>query len=436
MTSVDLRHRPNMRAVACLCFGFLTLFPSIVFATKPSLKRSQESQGEDVLRLYLNRGRSVNMRGTETIIVQPPRGSMLSLTRRVTRTSSGVTHTRWLDPPSEKDITIFDDGVWSKCYFPREKLTKVSRSTTHPRDPKSTGRLTRLILHNYRVTYEGRAPMAGRPCYKIRLTPSHPMSNVVRMWIDVETGALLSLMQETARGETLSVGSFNGVEFPRSVDAGELKKSLPAKAKEVNFSRSEIVRTFAELKKRAGFDFCAPYAMPGGYEFQHAELLSIKGEPTTCIRYSDGLSEITVCQNRAQDQRPAEYRFTQPMVDPMGNNMVDYRIGQMNYILVGRCSLSGLMAVTNALDAQREKVFLDYLARNYRTPIETLAGLRNQGIGMDTLDALLAIRQQMDVPLSTLVALFKDGYGWTAIARRFRANVGRIVQHVRTFECR
>lgn len=434
MKSVRFSHRKvKIHAVAFLCLVLLVGSTTFAFASQTKRKLPQP---EAILLGYLEARRNLNLRGTETVIVQPPRGAMITMTRQVTHTKTGLTLTRWLEPTSERNITIVDDGVWSKCYHPGERITKVSRSTTRPSDAQSTAKTARLIMRNYRVALEGIAPMAGRSCYKLRLTPLHSISSVVRMWIDRETSALLSHMEETARGETLRVAFFNGVEFPKRLDTRKIQSSIPAAAREVSFSRSEVLRSLEEVRKRAAFEFCAPYAMPGGYEFQRAELLSLKGVLTTCIRYSDGLSEITVCQNRSVEQRPAEYHFTQPMVDPMGNNIVDYRLGQMNYYLVGRCQMNGLLAVTNVLDRQRERVFLEYLSRNYRTPMGTLAGLRNQGMGLDTLDALLAIQKQIDVPLSSLVSLCKDGHSWAAIARRFRANVGRIVKHVRTFECR
>jgi hypothetical protein len=296
--------------------------------------------------------------------------------------------------------------------------------------------MARLILRNYRVRLEGIAPMAGRKCYKLLLTPVHPISNTVRMWIDRENWAMLSHMESTARTATLSVAQFNGVEFPQRISGAELRKAIPAKARQESFSRSEVLSDFEQVRKRVGFEFCPPYSMPGGYEFQCAEVLSLKGVTTTCIRYSDGIAEITICQNRATEQRPAEYQSTQPMVDPMGNNIVDHKVGQMNFFLVGRCQMSGLLAVTKALDTNKERVYLGYLARNYSIPLETLAGFRNRGLGLDTLDALLAISRDVRKPLAALVNLCRDGYGWAAIGRRFRADVGRILKHVRTFECR
>jgi hypothetical protein len=391
---------------------------------------------EEILRRSIEAGRTLNLRGTETVIVQPPRTNMVSMTRRVIRSRDGVTLTRWTDPPSQRGLTILDDGTWSRCYQPADKMTKVSRSTRGVRDAQWEARLIRLILRNYSITLEGTAPMAGRNCYKLKLVPRHNIGLTVRMWIDRANGAVLSHMESNAHGETLSVSSFNGVEFPDRLDAGELRKSFPSNVKEVNFSRSPILRSFEEVRKRAGFEFCPPYAMPGGYEFQYAEVLSLKGLTTTCLRYSDGLSEITICQNRAKEQRPAEYQSTQPMVDAMGNNILDHQVGQMNFYLVGRCHMSGLIAITNALDVLKERVYLGYLVDHYRVSRQTLVALRNKGMGLDTMDALLAIRQQAQTPLESLVTLCRDGHGWTAIARRFRANVGRILKHVRTFECR
>jgi hypothetical protein len=176
--------------------------------------------------------------------------------------------------------------------------------------------------------------------------------------------------------------------------------------------------------------------MPGGYEFEHAEIISLKGNTTTCIRYTDGLAEITICQNRSAQQRPAEYQATQKLIDPMGNSVVDHQVGQMNFYLVGRCQMNGLMAVVDALNAQRERDWMGYFSRVYRLPMGTLVGLRNQGLGLDTLDALLAINYQTRKPLGTLVKLSRDGHGWAALAKRFRADVGRIVQHVRSFQTR
>jgi negative regulator of sigma E activity len=412
-------------AMAILCL--------IPCAANASAERD-DSFAESILRRSMNASRTLNIRGTETVIVQSARGGMDTMTREVTRSKNGVTLTRWTGPASQKGLVILDDGAWSRCFDPTTGTTRVSRSAPRPRTDASAARLMRLILRNYRVEVEGTAPMAGRDCYILRLTPYHPISHTMRLWIDRRNGAVLSHMESTARGQTLTVASYNGVAFPSSVDISTLRKALP-QAKETSFSRSAIIRNFDDVRRKIGFDFCPPYAMPAGYEFEHAEILSLKGATTTCLRYTDGIAEITICQSYSSEERPAGYISTRPIIDPMGNYAVDHRLGQMNFVLVGRCEMNGLLAITRVLDSQKERTYLGYISRNYRLPAETVFGLRNQGLGLDTLDALLAISSQRRQPLATLVSLTKQGYSWAALARRFQADAGRILKHVRSFQC-
>lgn len=412
----------------------LNLLPEV--HASPSKQKPLPS-AEAILRGSIDSARKLNIRATETVMVNPLGQDAIRMTREVIRTKSGITLTRWLHPADQRGLVILDDGEWTRSFQPTDGYMRVSRSTPRAHDARSANRLARLILRNYRVSLKGKEPMAARMCYRLMLTPVHDISHTMEMWIDCENSALLSHTETiTKTGGTVSLAFFQGVAFPKSQKESDLRNALPAHVKQMTFSKSKKVFTnFSEVRKSVDFDFCPPYSMPGGYEFERAEVISLKGVTTTCLRYTDGIGEITICQNRAREQRPAGYRATRRMMDPMGNAVVDFQTERMNYYLVGRCEINGLVAVTDALDAQKEHSYLDFFVRTYHIPMATLAGLRNQGMGLDTLDALLAISRQANMPLDPLIGLCKDGHDWAAIARKFRANVSGILAHVRRFQC-
>jgi negative regulator of sigma E activity len=391
---------------------------------------------EEVLLRMLVATRGVNMIGTEVSMVTPPHMAGITMTRKVVRTKEGVCLSRCISPSSQKGFIAYDDGNWIKSYDPIAKDIKVARSSRRAQTDKAVARLIRLIKRNYKLVIENRESIAGRDCYILAFRPVHKDSHEVKCWVDTRTGAILSNVENNPRGHTVAVTFFTSVQFPSQVPASAIQNPLPNRVPVVNLSRSPILRDIGKMRRIVGFDVCIPYAMPAGYEFQHCEAVSFNGMPATCLRYTDGMADITVYQSASSESLAASRPSLKMSVHPLGNTVVEYRNGPANFMIVGRTEQDGLLDVARALNMDRERTILNYFGKNYVVPSSALTVMRNRGMGTDVMDALLSIRQQARQPLHKLLALHDDGMSWTTIAQQFKVNVKAISSHIKPFKCR
>ncbi|MEP6756232.1 MAG: sigma-E factor regulatory protein RseB domain-containing protein [Chthonomonadales bacterium] len=373
----------------------------------------------------------LNISGTETVVAagmgnRPSRFLM----RKVVRSSTGKSIIRWETTNGIGGPIVVEDGIWSKAYDSNLKVTNVTRCPPRSRDAHAIDRQLRLILRNYSVHTQEPAPMAGRDCYVLRLEPRYRHSYQVMLWIDRANFSVLSHQESNHLGETVNVSSFNGIKFLPHIDPKEFAKAIPEGVPLVKFSRSEPAKNIQSLSKLVDFDICMPYIMPGGYEFEYAEVVVTKGQRSTCIRYTDGISEISLFQTRSPTKRAPDYLLKRSGTDGLNNIFFTFEKGPMNFAAVGHLDPAGLDEMFERMNMDQERAFLDYLARNYRIHLTDLETLRDQGLCIDTLNALLEVRKRTGKSLADLLDLNREGHCWQSIAKKYNLDPAPMYKHM------
>lgn len=391
---------------------------------------------ESVLELYLKAQNRVNLRGRMTVINSSAHGPTRTVRKRVVRTADGRSLAEVLEPAEERGSRTMDDGKWIYSYDPVQNQVKIKRSLPLRREPRAIARQTRLILRNYRVILEGRERFADRACYRLRCVPRDPINHTLHLWIDTQTGVELCRQENDRRGNTLNVTFFNSIEYPARIEAREVKAQFPANALQINISRSAIYSDIASLRRASTYDISAPFWMPEGYELENCAMMMVDGQNRATLRYTNGLSVITICQAPPLQRRPPGYSIANVLTLPYGEVMVDYATQSRDYMVVGRCEPHGLSGILNGLNADREADWRARLAETFRPSNGLLSQMRNRGMGLDTIAALLAISRSARQKQETLYALYLDGWDWRYLARRFRVNEKQIAFQMRPFQRR
>lgn len=393
----------------------------------------------DIVRRALAAEHTTNVRGKELAFIEPPGLAAVTMERDVTRSKDGRTLFRWVGPASKRGTIILDDGKWTRTYVPSTKELTTMRSAPEPRDKASVARRARMIANNYTLRLVDKEKVAGRLCYVVTLTPKSEIAHPIRLWIDTKNYYIISRQESNDRGHTIALTLFRWVEFPASIAASALAHPFPAKPKTVKPLPSRVFRTVADLRRSLSRDVCVPVSMPGGFAFERCELIKTGATSMACLRYSDGWSAISIYQ-WAPERRPDEprppWRTMNYSRTPMGECAIDYTTRDLNFTLIGRVEMAGLVCIANALNPARESAYLSQTAKDYRVPLDTLNGMRSQGLGLDTINAVLAISAHSRKPVSSLVSLIRQGYCWRELARRFRLDTPRFAARVRFFECR
>jgi hypothetical protein len=435
MSSYFRTHRKaasGTRLSDLLIVAVLLTLPLSLFASPDRRPVSPKS----VLELYLQSQNRVNLRGRMTVINSSMHGPTRTVRKRVVRMADGRSLVEVLEPVEDRGSRTMDDGKWIYSYDPAQNLVKIKRSFPVKRDSRTIARQVRLILRNYRVILEGRERFADRICYRLRCVPYDSINHTLQLWVDTRTGVELCRQENDRRGNTLSVTFFNSIEYPSRIAPEEVKARFPSNALQINISRSAVYSDIASLRRASTYDISAPFWMPEGYELENCAMMMVDGQSRATLRYTNGLSVITICQAPPVQRRPPGYSIANVLTLPYGEVMVDYATQKRDYMVVGRCEPQGLSGIVNGLNGEREADWLARLAGAFRVSNGILNQMRDRGMGLDTIAALLAISLRARQKQETLYALHQEGWDWRYLARRFRVKEEQVAFMMRPFQRR
>jgi hypothetical protein len=278
--------------------------------------------------------------------------------------------------------------------------------------------------------------MAGRASHFLTLDPYDPYGRPIRVWIDSATGVTLARQESDRRGNSFGMTAFTSISYPETLKDSETAFSVPEGARTIRVSRSPLFRTPGALRKWARMELLLPMSMPRGFEFESGELISLGGAPTFCLRYSDGLAVITLFQTQTARTMQTPYQSVAWKMLPRGESVAVSGQTHVSTVVMGPRDSEGIMIVARSLDRQRESDALEQIRLKYRLTHPQIRGLRDQGLSLDCLAALLEVSRRSRRPLKDLLALKRKGWTWQQIARHCRANPPQIASIIRPFECR
>ena len=420
--------RPFLWAVICSC------------AASPSLGEAIPAGKADLIRRILAdsiRSQSQrNVRGTQMEWVQTPTASNQITFKDYRRSKDGHSLTIVNDTSGRRLSVISDDGTWNKTYDARSKTLTVSRSIKIPADERSIRIRVHRILSCYRVIYVGPAVMAGRNCHKLTLDPHDPHGRPIRVWIDSAAGITLAREESDRRGFSFGMTTFTSVSYPESLSRQATSYTAPSGTREIRVSRSPLFSLPGSLKRWKNVEVILPLSMPRGFEFESAELVSLGGTPTVCLRYSDGLAMITIFQTQTSHTVDPSYQSVAWKMLPRGENVAVSGRTRVTSVVIGPRESDGIVTVARALDRQREIDALSLLRDQYDASGSLLERLRDRGMGVGCIAALLEISRRSRRNVESLLALKADGWDWRQIATRFKVSTQDVAKRIRPFECR
>jgi hypothetical protein len=216
------------------------------------------------------------------------RGSVLAVRHDGAR---GPVGGEWTVVPAEADPSAGDPARW-----PADDVSL---------DPAALETLSR----NYAVAVADGGEVAGRPTWRLDLSPRSVSRPSLRVWLDRDTGLRLRSERLDSGGEAVARAAF--AEF-RPVAPDEAERSLAAVPVSVGNPSSvapSAVHEFDPAADRARLGF-APLSvrsdsLPGGFERRRAVLLgAATATPTLRTVFGDGLASLEVLQKVAPASAP------------------------------------------------------------------------------------------------------------------------------------
>ena len=409
-------------------FALCCLLPTYLAAQRRKLSPSE------LITRSLTASRKLNVEGRENVVVTG-HGVYATqfLKRSILRSNSGMSLTRWIDATGKSGAYVLEDGRWCKSYDPASGSLKVTRCQPRIESKDFAEQQTRLILRNYYPEILGLAPMAGRECYLLKLTPYNRASYAVTMWIDATSFYVLGHTETNWRTETISSSNFDGIKYLSSIPASNFQV-LPSQVKEENFSRSEHVYDLASLRKSVNYEIRIPFTTPAGYEFVGGEKLYMGGNERICLRYSDGLADITICEGVSPQPRPPGFHSIKSYTDAMSNHVIEYQSGPMDFYIVGHTEMNALIGLLKAMNNDQERAFISYISKETGLPRAQISKLRNTGLNVDIIFALLGVAKRSSKPVESVVNAYQRGWSWQQIAKMNRINPLPLVKSLQVFK--
>jgi negative regulator of sigma E activity len=412
----------------------------VALLAEPAFSEAVPASHADLIRRVLARSirsqTGINIRGRQTEWTPGAAEKIQISERQYVRSKEGRGLTVVTNSQGTRTAVIAEDDEWNRTYDPRARTLTISRTIRVPSDSASITARIHRILSSYRVMYKGASTMAGRPCHLLNLDPHDPFGRPIRVWIDANTGVTLARQESDRRGNSFGMTAFTSIAYPKSVTESETAFSVPKETRAIRVSRSPLFRTPGALKKWARMDVLLPISMPRGFEFETGELISLGGAPTFCLRYSDGLAVITLFQTQTARTTQQPYQSVAWKMLPRGESVAVSGQTHVSTVVIGPRDSEGIMTVARAIDRQRESDALEQLGMKYRLTFNQMTGLRDRGLSVDCLAALLEVSRRSRRPLSDLLALKRKGWTWKQIARHCRADSPQLASLIRPFECR
>jgi len=420
-----IRERPPCRptgAVGPAAMSAVLLAASACCA----LAAPRRPTAEELVRRCLAAQDTVALRGT-VVVVSPSAGGVSTSTRRIVRGPTGATLTTILTPRSQRGALTLDDGTWTTTYEPSHRLAKIKRSP--PRCAASVARRTRRVLANYTATVEDEVPLAGRVCYRLRLTPRAGDGCIVTLWVDRQKGVELGREECDRRGNTHALMLFTEVEFPGRLSSKELAFRPPKGTRCLNVSRGAYSRSLATLSSIARFPVVAPLTVPAGYEFECGHVVRINGADTAVLRYSNGLVNLTICQTESAVPAPVG-----AMRLARGESVVAVSTGRRHVVIFGHHPTDALYAVAGALDPRLCSSFESRIAAQFGVGADMVRSLRDRGLTAEGVVVALAARRRTRLTVAQLVNLYEQGWGWRDIAHRYGIRHRDVAAQITAFQ--
>jgi len=387
-----------------------------------------------LLQQYVTADTRVHARGT-TLTVQPTATVVRTTTRRVVRRAGGRSLAVGLLPESNKGVILADDGAWTIRYDPREAIVRKKRCLDPPTRVFEERRL-RLLKRNYKVTLDGTETVAGRTCRILTFRPKEGRDRITRVWLDVRNGFELRRDELDANGSTITMSLYTSVDYPSTISLAEVTPRFPRSARIESISRSGLHADFTSLSRSAGFEVKRPLTLPAGYEFIIGTVAGISGRNSAFLRYTDGLSDLTMIQTPYATRGDQPSRGVRVLPRPYGETEVDCILDGMQVVLVGGGDARDLVATVESLQGSVEDAWRRDVNAVFHDHAQNISAMRDRGLSSAVIVALLTLSAQSGRSTSAVLRSYLKERCWRDLARRWRVPEAMVERRIRSLAIR
>lgn len=161
-----------------------------------------------------------------------------------------------------------------------------------------------LFISNHIAYKTGNAKIANRNAFMVDLK-SKAGKLQKRLWIDSYTYVTLRTDSYNGAGKLMSSTKFTNIKYVSSIPDSMFIDQTRKYNKEC-YMNFESVNSITDLSTKSGFKVLTPSYIPKGYKIEGYRLYHcerINGMKTAFIRYTNGISGISIFQNKCSNAR-------------------------------------------------------------------------------------------------------------------------------------
>jgi negative regulator of sigma E activity len=250
-----------------------------------------------------------------------------------------VNRYRWefLTPAGAVERVAVSDGTREELRVPGRAAVLIGDAVGGAPTGLEDGAERRLFLSNYSLESAGAGDVAGRACWRLRVSPRVKGKPSQELWVDRATGVVLESRRFHPEGTRASVSRYHSF-VPGTVPDADFELSGAAEGAARHGLEPTDEASDAVLKELPPA-LAKVRQLPFGFAFDGADRLRVGGRTVRHLRWTDGLVSVSLFVS----DRPArltgarvEGASLRPVdADPGPGRVLSWKSGKTYYTLMG-----------------------------------------------------------------------------------------------------
>jgi len=303
---------PLQKSLLILIFLLLVCLPSQLNAVVP--------KAQSLLQNMLTASKSLDYEGRLTLMVQGPARNMV-FELAIVRKAPDKRHVEIISPSEMAGGGFIVNGSDFLPLFPPNREPNKGpgeRGMPMPQffQPEQMDELQgyniQQLLKNYKVGVLEGGFVAGRSTYLLEIEPINSDRQSRKIWIDKEKSIPLKIEQYNMQKVLQKLIAFSKIRFAMDIsdDVFQIKHPLfdfgnrrkPPEHEELwNQFQGEL--DVDKIREKAKFDATIPNILPGGLMLQSINMIKFDRNQNIHLRYTDGLTFISIFQSPFDEAR-------------------------------------------------------------------------------------------------------------------------------------
>ena len=258
-------------------------------------------------------------------------------------------------PDGKLERVIYANAGTEWIYYPKKNTVRKGMAKKFQAKLIPEEKEWELLQQNYDLSLESDEPIAGRPVWTIKISPKEKIKPGRILWIDKNQYIILQSKEFRPDGTLESESTFENIFFPDHLDIDTAAFAIPPGASVSDHGFAPNFLSWDDVKKSNAKVPVLPKNLPSGFVFESVDFLNIKGKKVSHLRFTDGLSVISIFESDAPISSKTE-NLKSLMNDlaqyagfSKAGKVLQWKFGNHYFILIGNLSQEALQKISQSL---------------------------------------------------------------------------------------